>query len=616
MKKAIAQVVVGLPVEGPFDYSVPPDLIPKIFIGSRVLVSFQAQKIIGFVVGFVSKSRYDRLKEILSILDSQPILSQDLLALAKEFSKYYCCSWGEAIEASLPAAVYKRKKTIEINPVPDSAKKEIIKDDLLIYGQEGEEAWTEISKRIKQTLEYKQGVIVLVPEVSLIAFYKRKLQEITTQEILVLDKRLTSVQELNTWKEIRQGKTDLVLGSRSAVFAPIKNLGLIVILKEDNFAYKQEQTPLYDARQVALMRAKQEKACIIFSSSAPTVERIHLALAKKISFQIVTTTTQPSIQIIDLLNYKPKGAGAISLPLQYNIERALEKKEKILLLMNKKGFGSFGVCSKCGHVLKCQRCDVHLTYLYHLKSVTCRYCGHQEPKPQTCPQCQSAYLNFKGGGIEKIESEAARFFPTARIFCYDKEIKKIPNNFDILVATQAILHLCGHIKFSLSAIVQADAELNRLDFQAGYHAFALFQQIKNITEKQLTLQTTLKDNYCIKALQNQDPLSFYRRELKLRKELNLPPFGHIIEVRIRGMKQEVVQAQSENFFNSLVEQNSSKDIEVCEPQADVIEKLRDKYRFVILIKGKAIVPMTELVLKTKKTFRRKGKIIITVNVDP
>ncbi|MDP8265781.1 MAG: primosomal protein N' [Candidatus Aceula meridiana] len=616
MKKAIAQVVVGLPIEGPFDYSVPPNLVSQISVGSRVLVSFQTQKIIGFVIGLKSKSRYPQLKEVLSVLDPQPILSEDLLTLTQEFAKYYCCSWGEAIEASLPVAIYKRKKIIEMQLTPDIKKKESQEDNLLLCGRESEGVGSEISKRIGQTLDCKQGVLVLAPEVSLIPSYKKTLELTTKQEVLVLDKRLTSVQELNAWKKIREGKATFVLGSRSAVFAPVKNLGLIVILKEDNFSYKQEQTPLYDARHVALMRAELQKASIIFSSQIPTVERMHLALQKKISLQTISTKLQPSVQIIDLLNYKPKGAGSISLPLQYGIERVLEKREKVLLLMNKKGFGSFGVCSKCGHVLKCKRCDAHLTYLYHLKSVACRYCGYQAPKPQSCPECQSSYLNFKGGGIEKIESEAARFFPTTRIFCYDKETKKIPDRFDILVATQAVLHLCGHIKFSLSAVVAADAELNRLDFQAGYHAFALFQKIKNMTEKQLTIQTTLKDNYCIKSLQDKDPLEFYRQELKLRKELDLPPFKHIIEVRIRGVKQDIVQEQVEQFFNSLDEKNSSKNIEISEPQAAVIEKLRDKYRFVILVKGKSITQMTDLILRTKKEFRRKGKTIITVNVDP
>lgn len=306
----------------------------------------------------------------------------------------------------------------------------------------------------------------------------------------------------------------------------------------------------------------------------------------------------------------------MSLPVQNAVDKALHNKEKILLLINKKGFSSFGICGHCGHTLKCPRCDVHLTYTYHQKVVYCRYCAHTQDKPAFCPQCQKTYIHFKGGGIEKLESEVARHFPCARIVRYEEKTQAIPHQADIVIATQAVLGLLGKMTFSLSVAMQIDAQLDRPDYKAGYHAFALLSQIGNMTQDRLLIQTRLKNNDCLCAVQAQDPDRFYKQDMKLRKDLNLRPFGHLAEIIIRGTDQDKVAQQAEDFFAILQKQERGKNIDIFEPQAAAMAKLRDQYRFAIVIRGSSATKITDLVRKALKSFRKKAGVLLTVNIDP
>ena len=283
--------------------------------------------------------------------------------------------------------------------------------------------------------------------------------------------------------------------------------------------------------------------------------------------------------------------------------------------MNKKGFGSFGVCAKCQHILKCPRCDVPLTFLYESKQVVCRYCNHHAPHPSVCPECHGAYLNFSGMGIEKLESEVARFFPSARVQCYAKENETPPHDFDILIATQAVVRLDGVLRFDVTCAVQIDSELNRLDFQAAESTFSLLTHLRAMTKEKLFIQTHLRDNYCLKAVIENKPALFYKKELVLRKELHFPPFASMAEIVLRSTDEQAAMRQAELLFDALTKE-SKKGIEVLAPQVLSLARLREQYRFVIVVKGKSRKILTGLIRKGLGLIQRGSKTIVTVNLYP
>ena len=615
MKKQIAQVVVGLPVDRSFDYKIDPAFLGNIMVGQRVVVPFQSKKMIGFVVGLQETSPFPRLRSIISVLDSGPVISVELLKLAEEFAKYYCCSFGEAIETFLPTNLRKTKKSVEIYEKRDAPLDKDKSRALLVCGQTTDQNWPKILREVKSITDKGQGVIVLVPENSKIQNVVDGLKVQVKKEIVVLDKKIKGTGELKNWLKLKNREASVAVGTRSCVFAPVYNLGLIVILEENNFSYKQDQSPFYHARDVALMRSKIEKCSLIALAQVPSAEIFFLTKSKKIDLVNVYPKMNLPVQVIDISNYKPRKNTLISIPLYYLIEKTLKERGKILLLMNKRGFSSFGVCAKCQYVLKCPRCDVHLTYLFHSKEVVCRHCHYKSNRPQICPSCNSGYLNFSGQGIEKLESEVARIFPSARVSCFDRDTGQIKKSFDVLVATQAVLNLQNKPSFDLTAVVQIDSELNRLDYRAAHKAFSLLLHLKSLTKKQMVIQTRLADNYCIESLAKDDFLGFYDNELELRKEIECPPFVHMAEVLVRSLKKESALAQAESLYQGFLSQDIDG-VEVLDPQPHGIAQLRDQYRFAILIKSEEVEKIIKVVRQSFKEMKRKADTIITVNVDP
>ena len=307
MSLKIAQVVVGLPVEGPFDYAVPSALMNKIAVGQRVRVLFNRRQRVGFIVGFKAKSAFKRLNPVLSCLDSHPLLDEQSLAFTKELSDYYACSWGEAIETWLPSALRATRALEWTPPVPGAqgSLTSFVKNITLLHDKSFDKRWSLILEIVRKTLDAGRGVIFLVPETAMIDTVIGRLAKAVSVPIVVLDKKVSAAKELENWLAVREGKARVVVGTRSAVFAPAANLGLIIIYEEENTAYKQEQTPHYDARTLARMRACVENFSVLYVSSAPSAETWELA--KKTKGQKTTCEAKhlSAIQIVDMTNYNP-----------------------------------------------------------------------------------------------------------------------------------------------------------------------------------------------------------------------------------------------------------------------------------------------------------------------
>lgn len=633
----IAQVVVGLPVEGPFDYAIGRDLQRSIAVGCRVRISFNRRNRLGFVVGLKQKSPFKNLKSILSIPDGAPILDDTALKFTKTFSAYYGCSWGEAIETYLPRALRKGRTTVteSLGDAGAASGPEIptfalcaqsglrpsktsvgVKDPfLLIHDKSGNQSWSFLLHEMQATIKDKRSVIVLIPEASFLEAVLSKLKEPLASSWIVLDKALAPQKELEQWLMIKKSKAVVVVGTRSAVFAPVGDAGLIVILAEEHRAYKQQQSPHYHAREAALMRSGLEHSRVILVSSTPSAEAWEMA--QKTGWQKITLEADrlAALQTVDMTNYNPRRSSLLSFPLQSNIQKILENKGKIVLLMNRLGFTTRTRCPQCGFQLKCERCDVNLIYLYAKKKMVCRLCSYQTVLPKMCPHCAGSYLRSTGTGIEKFESEVARLYPQASVTRYERESAFLSDKADIIIATQAILKELGPLAADLIAFIQFDMELHRLDFRSAHKAFALLVHLRQLAREKLLIQTRLPDNYALKAAQKMDFDYFYRQELKHRRELNFPPYRHLVAVALRAAQEDVVFEQSQTLYERL-SQGGLKTIEISDPHPDMIPKLRGKYRYTILLKGRSVKAILTFVKSVLKDFKRKRNTIITIDVDP
>lgn len=615
MNKRVAQVIVALPVEGPFDYSVKKEFQDQICEGQRVYVPFQSRQTVGFVVGLRAKSRFKKLRPVLSLLDNVPALEPQALQFTKAFAQYYGCSWGEAIETSLPNAL-RKKKALQLSIQPSREKDLSKKGEVFLCHDKGtQRRWPFIIARIKQTLSKGQGVIFLVPEVFAIKKIEGILRNHLDVSITVLDKRLTPKRELEQWIMLKEAKSPLVIGTRSAVFAPVANPGLMIVYDEENASYKQEQSPFYHVRDVVDMRRKIEGCSVLFVSSAPSAEEWWRINKQKASMKTFEADHLGQLQLIDLLNYKPRRRSSISFPLQNHIQAALEKKEKIVLFLNRRGFSTTTRCNHCGHIIKCKRCEVNLSYLYSKKKLVCHLCNSSSDLPKLCPECKGSYLRSMGTGIEKIESDLARIFPQARVARFDRETSSIPQQADIIIATQAILKVLDQIPVSLIGVLEIDAELNRIDFRSAQRTFSLLIHLRQAAKEKVLVQTNSVDNYCLKAAAKLNFKEFYKNEIKFRRELEFPPFRHLIEVGLRGRNKDDVFEQTRILFEEL-EKNKPKEVEILDLQPDILPKLRDKYRFTIMLKSKSVKPMLAFIKSALKTFKKRKNVVVTVNVDP
>ena len=616
MSEQIVQVVVGLPVEGPFDYTVPVG-VGALRPGMRVRVPFGPRSCLGVVVGTGDRKNAQDLRSVEDILDERPVVDELPLRLCRELAGYYDCSLGEAIEMILPDALRQPRKVdgpaeqFSEPPAPGA----IVERELLLFHDPGRsQAWASLLERIKKTVAAGRGVIVLVPEKVLIAGVVKKLEPDFAGRMVELDKRLSSAKELENWFAVKTGRAAIAVGTRSAVFAPFARLGLVVMTEEEHSAYKQEQSPHYHARDVVLLRARLENASAIFVSDVPSAELWWAARKKMLKLVSFEVPPESVWQLIDLTNYNRKKTSVLSVPLQNAITKTIAARGKVLLWLNRKGFSSSTRCQKCGFSLKCPHCDVNLMYSYSKKKMVCRRCRKKSDFPPVCPECRSSYLRSHGIGVEKLESEVARLFPQARVEHFDAESEALPKTFDILIATAAVMKSLAERPFDLIGVVQVDAELNRLDFRGTQRAFAVLTHLRFGARQKLIVQTRLAEHYCLRYAKCPDFRKFYREELRQRKDLEFPPEANLLSVGFRSVKEDAAARCANSFFEALT-RKTPKGVSAIEPHPDVVAKLRDKYRFTVLMKGKSSETLLKCYHKAIKAVSRNRGVIVTMNPD-
>ena len=519
--------------------------------------------------------------------------------------------------------------------VPETAK------PILLHGVTGSGKTEIYLQAIRIALERGKSAIVLVPEISLtpqtVERFKSRFDEMH-DVVAVLHSHLSEGERHDEWHKIHSGRAQIVIGARSAVFAPLKGLGLIIVDEEHETTYKQEEAPRYHARDVAVVRAKIEKCAVVLGTATPSLESYHNATTGK--YELLTLTQRvddqrmPLMRIVDLRQERRKGkiAPILSEKLSQAIAKRLEKREQTILFLNRRGFSTSLLCSNCGEVRDCPNCSVALTFHRHMARLSCHLCGHTAAVPKKCPACGKDALIYAGFGTEKVESTVSHLFPKANVRRMDADsmtrkeaYRETLRNFrtgkiDILVGTQMIAKGLHFPNVTLVGIINADLALHLPDFRAGERTFQLLTQVagragRGETTGEVFVQTYTPFSPSIQFARHHDFAGYFQQELEFRERCDFPPFKHAILITVRSAHEGRAKLSAETLVRRLKESLGSEFI-LGDATPAPLEKLQGQFRFHILLRGEAIMRLSRLVRETLDKLPLPEDVLATVDVDP
>ena len=467
----------------------------------------------------------------------------------------------------------------------------------------GQERMPVYLREIKEAWAANRSAIVLFSDILEAGRVKELIEKDLGIEVFLVFRK--QPKELEIWRKISQAAKCVVVGTRSSIFSPVNNLGLIIIDQEQDQVYKQEQVPHYHARQVALMRAEICGSKVVLGSLVPSLENFYLAQEDKVKFEFVPSkTAYPLVQVIDArrLSYADRKSKAIfSKFLSDAIYATLVEKGKALVFIERKGFATSAACHNCGVALKCPRCNINLVFHFDEDKLKCHHCNFKTDVPNICPSCNTGYIKYSGIGTEKVESELARIFPQARI------------NADISVASSSIIKH-QDLSFDLIGVIAIDNSLNRVDFRAGEKTFALLMGLTSLTSRKMIIQSVNANHHCFQALIKNDPQIFLKEELKQRKQLNFAPYKHMILLKLRGVSLEKVKKAAQDLFERLSRIKTSS-IKMLSLNPGQPGKLRGNFYYQILMRASSVEKAGKFLKLHLKEGHFSG-IIVTVDVDP
>lgn len=818
-----AEIAFPISLRKTFTYSIPENLKEKIRPGQRALVTFGRESKSGFVVKVSSVSDIGKAKEILDLIDDEPVISPEILELTRWVSDYYYASWGECLKAALPPElqmrtllwVHKResplldyedkrtklsskeKKVLDIleNKSPqkisslekklgskgiysalhsleqkgklelyyelskpksgikyekmislkgdspeeqklletyiESAKRkspkeasvlELLKNEkrelslkemnqringpsrvldrlekkgvvrsfykeklreppwemdiesahefslnqeqktaletlekalaenryhpFLLYGVTGSGKTQIYIEIIKKALEKGKTALVLVPEISLTPQIITRFKKVFGEKVCSYHSSLSPGERFDAWRGIREGRIKVVVGTRSAIFSPLSDLGVVVVDEEQDHSYKQkEPDPKYNARDLALVRGKMNKALVILGSATPSLESFYNVEKGKYGLLQLTQRVEekilPHVRITNLKEERKKGNYSVfSDELSSELRGKMEKGEQAILFLNRRGFSNFIKCQECGYIFRCPHCDISLNFHRTDLSLRCHYCNFMIQASPVCPGCSGNRLAHKGIGTQRIEEEIKKLLPEISIRRMDQdttyrkdshwEILKdfASKDFSLLLGTQMVTKGLDFPDVTLVGVILADASLDFPDFRARERTFQLLTQVAGRAGRgksggEVILQTYYPEDWTIKLSAEQNFLDFYQKEIKEREELFYPPFSRLILIRFQGKEEEKIQKIAEDFGEKLssslkAKGYSPKSYQILGPAPAPLPKIKDRYRFQILIKTKEVRKITgKIDLIFERKFRRNysgGEI--SVEVDP
>ena len=708
-------------IDKTFTYSIPSNLTDLVKVGARVLVPFGKQKLEGFILKINNENNFDyALKDILEIIDSEPVLNKELLNLGKYISKKTLCNLITAYQSMLPTALkakngkvvskkfntyliinnfdflsIKSNKQLEILELIKKNKKVLkseaskislysvkillekgyikeVKEEVyrlnrapkeltqpkvlteeqqmvvnkvinsmntfkpfLLHGVTGSGKTEVYMHIIAETLKQKKEALVLVPEISLTPQLVSQFEDRFGSNIAILHSRLSDGEKFDEWRKIIRKEVSIVIGARSAIFAPLTNLGVIIIDEEHTPTYKQENNPHYSAIDVALFRAKNYEIPVVLGSATPSLEsftRAKTGVYELLQLKRRINSKLPEVLLVDMKDEMRKGNRVLCEQLISSLETCIKNDEQAVILLNRRGFSTILTCNNCGYTGKCPNCDIPLTFHKSSNTMRCHYCGYGSAKLNICPSCGSKEISYFGMGTEKLEewiNENIKNSKTIRMDidttstkgAHERIINAFKNKeYNILIGTQMIAKGLDFPDVTLVGVINGDASLNIPDFRSAERTYQLLNQVagragRNIKSGKVIIQGFNIEHYSIRYAAKHDYTSFYNEEMNIRKILKYPPYYNISQIKISGKDYSSVNDEANKIANYLKTKDTNN-LTILGPSNSNIPKLNNTYYMNVILKYKrtdTVFPLLEFV---KNQYRDNRKVNIDIYLNP
>ncbi|MCX5751514.1 MAG: primosomal protein N' [Candidatus Saganbacteria bacterium] len=667
-----AEVILSKPsrdLDRIYHYSIPLELSSKIQIGSQVKIPFGKREEVGYVVGFSETTDIEatRIKPIAGIISEEPIFDRDAVEIADWISNYYLAYKISCLRLIMPPGTRGKEKLKKpakakmvqgsvdrvqdyeikngLSPTPEQARaletiNELIEanrsETILLYGVTASGKTEVYLQAIANVLIKGKNAIVLVPEVGLTPQLVERFKERFSDHIAIFHSGLTEKKRKTEWLRVKNGLARIVLGTRIALFAPLKNIGIIVLDEEYEVTYKQEQSPKYHAREVAGFLAKRANSPLVLGSATPTVETFYKAKQGEYKLQVlphrIDNRPFPEVKIVDMKEEQKAGnLGVLSRDLRKALVETFKRGEQAILFLNRIGFFTAVICRDCGKPLKCPHCSVALIYYPNSSQLACNHCNYKIKTPVICPNCQSTSIRYVGTGTQRIEQEVAVVYPKVRILRFDRDTtakkgahEAIYGTFkegkaDVLIGTQMVTKGLDIANVTLVAAVLADTSLSMPDFRAAEHTFQLLTQVAGRAGRhhlpgKVIIQTYNPDHCVIQAAAKHDYDLFFNEEIKTREDAGFPPFSSLINILFASDSLERAQKTAEDLQKFLAKR--LKEEEVLGPIPAAIPKLKGMHRFQILLKGKDLDVLRLALQQSLQKLVIPKDVRVVVDVEP
>ena len=652
-----AEVIVDISheaIDKSFTYRIPKGM--EVRPGDPVLVPFGRGIKKAYVLTLSEAVDYpeEKIKDIRSLCEKEFSVENTLLELAVWMSEEYACTLNQCLKTVLPVKKRTKKKgkeperffKREESPLCLSEEQETVLSGIkevyreganraLLFGVTGSGKTEVYLRLIEEYIEKGKEVIFLIPEISLSFQTRSRIERRFPGMVSVLHSKMSQGERAESMENCRSGKVKILMGPRSAVFAPFSNLGLIIMDEEQDRSYKSETAPRYETRDVARKRAELSGAKVLFGTATPSVQ-IYAEVERKdlacfsLKSRAVPGSILPKIRIVDMKKELEKGNRSIfSAELEKAIRERLEKGEQCMLFMNRRGYAPFVSCRKCGEALRCPHCDVSLN-LHKNGILQCHYCGFQREMPKLCPSCGSKYLAAFGTGTEKLEALCHSVFPSAKILRLDRDstqrkgkYEEILRDFseekaDILLGTQMIVKGHDFPSVTLVAVIAADQLLLQSDFRAGEATFQLITQLagragRGERQGEVLIQSYQTDNPILDISLSQDYERFYEEEKRYRKRLSYPPFAKMLAIQCIYTEEEFLKNILSKALPQIIAAVEEAGGEIYGPFPATVYKLKDNFRQIIYIKHDShdiILQLRELFIREVKREDKRNLILL------
>ncbi len=643
-----AELAFDLPIPHTFTYRVPEGL--AVAVGVRAVAPFAGRKLTGFVVSLSATSDIDpkALKELTRVVDAEPLVEEADFARAKWVADTYLSAFGEALHAMTPSGRRESAagsafgdvgEVSEDAPTPSDEQRSAIdaicsspSGRYYLEGITGSGKTEVFLQAAEATIAGGRAVIYLVPEIALSHQVTKTIRGRFGDIVAVIHSRLTPSQRLSEWRRIRRGEARFVVGARSAVFAPVQRLGLIVIDEEHEGSYKSGTAPRYHARGVAMWRADTEGARLVMGSATPSVEAVYgmkegifrrMRLTKRLA-----GGSMPTVELVNLRGEER----ILSRVLERRMRETLDSGRQVILFLNRRGFSYFFHCKTCGYEMSCDRCSVGLTYHRNRNRMVCHYCGYSSAPVQVCPDCGSLDVGYSGIGTEGVEEEVRERFAPYVVARIDTDTAQKKGQLEaaldafrsgktqILLGTQMVAKGLNFPGVQLVGIVSADTGLHLPDFRAAERTFSLITQVAGragrfYADGRVVVQTFAPDNPAIAMAVAGSAEEFFTRELAVRRELEFPPFARLLRVVVRGRDQAEVQSTVDRLARRIVD-NAVPGVSVLGPAECPIARIAYNHRYQITLRAVTSKAARVSLKRALDGMRTAKTVYIESDVDP